>query len=205
MATGRTSAARKLQREGPMMMHALLRTTVLLSAVLLWPVTAMAQQSNVPEAAQEVERAVERVVDRFGIGVSAGVAFDPELIDFGVHATFAPIFIPDVEFRPGVELGLGELTTLLGINLDVLYVLPGTTATTRWLPYVGGGPNFVLSRRSFEEDRGDNFNRFDFSDTNFRGGFNFIAGARRANGAFLELRATAWGVSSVRLLAGFNF
>lgn len=188
------------------MTHRSLRTTVLLSAILLWPGAAMAQQSNVPQAAQEVEGAVERAVDRFGVGVSAGVAFDPELIDLGAHATFAPIFSPDVEFRPGVELGLGELTTLFAINLDVLYRLPGATATTRWTPYIGGGPNFVLSHRSFEEDQqGDNFNRFDFSDTDFNGGFNFIAGARRANGAFLELRATAWGVSSVRLLAGFNF
>src|SRR5690606_37551347 len=81
------------------------------------------QQSNVPVGVQEVERSVERAVDRFRIGVSGGVAFDPELIDVGAHATFGPIFNPNVEFRPGVELGLGEVTTTFGINLDVLYSL----------------------------------------------------------------------------------
>ena len=188
------------------MMNSPTRLGALALAVLMLPLTAAAQQSNVPQPAQEVEQAVERVVDRFGVGVSAGVAFDPELIHLGAHATFAPIFSPDVEFRPGVEVGLGELTTLLAINLDVIYMLPGTTARTRWMPYVGGGPNFVLSHRSFEEDQQEEErNRFDFSDTDFDGGFNFIAGARNRNGMFLELRATAWGVASVRLLAGYTF
>ena len=34
---------------------------------------------------------------------------------------------------------------------------------------------------------------------------NFIARARRRNGMFLEMKATAYGVSNVRLLVGFNF
>jgi hypothetical protein len=51
------------------------------------------------------------------------------------------------------------------------------------------------------EDRG----RFDFSDTDFNGGMNFIVGMRQPNGMFFEMKATAWGVSNVRLLAGFNF
>src|SRR5690606_23630115 len=140
-------------------------------------------------------------------GVSGGVAFDPELIDVGAHATFGPIFTPNVEFRPGVELGLGEITTTFGINLDVLYSLRDETRPTRWAPYIGGGPNFALSHQSFESEQveEDSRNRFDFSDTDFDSGFNFIAGARHRNGAFLELRATAWGVSAVRLMAGYEF
>lgn len=177
----------------------------IVAAALLFPLHSAAQESNVPAPVQQAEQAVERAVDRFRIGVSGGVAFDPELIDFGAHATFGPIFNPNVAFRPGVEFGLGELTTLFGINLDVLYALPGTTNTTRWAPYIGGGPNFVLSRRSFEEEQADGRNRFDFSDTDFNGGFNFIAGARNRAGAFVELRATAWGVSAVRLLVGYDF
>ena len=50
-------------------------------------------------------------------------------------------------------------------------------------------------------DRG----RFDFSDTDLDGGMNFIVGMRRQSGMFFEMKATAWGVSNVRLLAGFNF
>lgn len=164
-----------------------------------------AQQSNVPPEAQQAEGAVERAVERFRIGVEGGVGLDPELIMFGAHGAFAPIFHPNVEFRPGIEFGVGELTTLFGINLDVLYLLPGATRTTRWMPYIGAGPNFALSHRGFESEADEDRNRFDFSDTDFTGGLNFIAGARAQNGLFLEMKATAYGVSNIRLLAGFNF
>jgi hypothetical protein len=102
---------------------------------------------------------------------------------------------------------VGEVTTTFGINLDVLYALPGGTRAAEWIPYVGAGPNFALSHRGFEseEDEDDDRNRFDFSDTDFEGGVNFIAGVRRRNGMFLEMKATAYGVSNVRLLVGFNF
>ena len=172
----------------------------------LFPSAAVAQQ-NVPPAVQQAERDIEDAVRRFGIGIQGGVALDPELLDIGVHATFGPIFTPAVAFRPGVELALGEVTTMLGINLDVLYVLPGSTADSRWRPYVGAGPNFSYSRVDFEpEDDDDNEgNRFDFSDSDGNAGFNFIAGARNANGLFIELKATAYGVSTIRLLAGFDF
>lgn len=175
-------------------------------------VSATAQSSNRSESAAQQQSAtaaqpqgsVERAVRRFRIGVSGGVAFDPELINFGGHAAFGPVFTPALEVRPGVEFGLGEVTTLFGINVDVLYRLPGGTADTRWVPYLGGGPNFALSNRDLDFDDDDG-NRFDFSDTDFTGGFNFIAGARNQGGLFFELKATAWGVSNVRLLAGFNF
>jgi hypothetical protein len=169
------------------------------------PTAAQAgQQGNVPQPVQQAEDAVERVVERFGIGVFAGVGVDPELITFGAHATFAPIFHPDVAFRPGFDLGVGEVTTSLTINADFIYLLPGSTGNT-WGAYIGAGPNFGVSHVGFEAEDEEDRNRFDFSDTDFDGGFNFIAGARRDNGLFLELRATAYGVTNVKLLAGFNF
>jgi hypothetical protein len=164
------------------------------------------QQSNVPQAAREAEDAVEEAVKRFRMGVEAGVGLDPELIMFGVHGSFAPIFHRGVSFRPGAEVGVGELTTLFGINLDVLYTLPGASRTARWTAYVGAGPNFSLSHRGFESEIDeDDRNRFDFSDTDFEPGFNFIAGARARNGMFVELKATAYGVSNVRMMVGYNF
>ena len=39
----------------------------------------------------------------------------------------------------------------------------------------------------------DDRNRFDFGDTDFNSGFNFIAGARSQGGVFFEMRATAGG------------
>lgn len=212
------------------------RTSVLSVGLLLCPLVAAAQQNvpepaapatsfssaqqNVPPAAQRAEATTEDVVKRFGIGVEGGVGLDPELIMFGAHGTFGPIFTRRIAFRPGIEFGVGEVTTLFGINLDVLYTLPGATGS--WTPYVGAGPNFTLSHKSFSATNSDSTttttvatdtgtattttrNRFNFSDTSFDGGFNFIAGARRKNGVFLEMKATAYGVSNVRLLAGFNF
>jgi hypothetical protein len=169
-----------------------------------------ASQQNVPPAAQHAEDSVERTVRKFRVGVEGGVSLDPELIDFGAHAAFGPIFVRNVDFRPGIEFGLGELTTMFGVNLDVLYTLAGATRQTRWVPYIGAGPNFALSHRGFQSTANgngnvDNGNRFNFSDTKFNNGFNFIAGARSQGRVFMEMKATAWGVSNVRLLGGFNF
>jgi len=172
----------------------------------------------VPPATRQAEDAVERTVERFRIGLEGAVGLDPELVMFGAQATFAPIFTGNLELRPGVEFGLGEVTTSFAVNMDVLYVLPGATRGTRWMPYIGAGPNIGLSHRGFATDDGDDVdvevngveqeddrNRFDFSDTDFNGGMNFIAGARNQGGFFIEMKATAYGVSNIRLLAGFNF
>ena len=162
----------------------------------------LASQGNPPAA--PAQGAVEDFVERFRIGVQGGIGLDPELIIFGAHGAFAPIFHPRVEFRPGVDFGIGEVTTTFGVNLDVLYRLPGSTG--RWRPYFGAGPNFALSHQNFEVgDDVDEENRFDFSDTDFETGFNFIAGARTAGGMFVEMKGTAYGVSNIRLIVGFNF
>ena len=192
-------------------MRHIARVLVLSSAVVLFPSLSSAQQSA-PDT-------LERTVERFGLGLEGGVGLDPELIVFGAHGTIAPLFVRDVELRPGIEFGIGEITTTFGVNVDVIYILPGATGGTRWMPYIGAGPNIGLSHRGFGTDDGDNVdavvngveqeederNRFDFSDTDFNGGLNFIAGARNLRGFFVELKATAYGVSNIRLLAGFNF
>ena len=149
------------------------------------------------------------------MGVQGGVGLDPEILDVGAHATFGPLFNPNVEFRPGVELGVGEITTLFAINLDVLYSFTGSLRDDEWTPYAGAGPTFGLSHRTFETDELDHLNlppnvilddrgRFDFGDTDFNGGMNFIVGMKRER-MFFEMKATAWGVANVRLLAGVTF
>ena len=163
------------------------------------------QPRNAAAQAQPTANAVERTARRYRIGVLGGIGLDPELIEFGAQGAFGPIFTPGFEFRPGIDFGLGEVTTTFGINLDGIYTFSDAT-TAAWTPYVGAGPNFALSHRGFDtNEEDDNGNRFDFSDTDFITGFNFIAGVRRQNGLFIEMRATAYGVSNVRLLAGFNF
>ena len=171
------------------------------------------QQTNVPPEVRQAEETVERTARRFRLGVDAGVGLDPELLMFGAHTTFGPLFHRNVDVKPGIEFGLGEVTTMFGINLDVLYRLPGVAGGSRWTPYVGAGPNFALSHRAFDirdeddddDDDADDGNRFDFSDTDFVSGFNFFAGARAANGMFLEMKATAYGVSNIRFIVGYDF
>src|SRR4051812_38084180 len=125
-------------------MHRLsLRVSLILIAALALPTArayaqaADAAQSNAPAAAQAAQRDVEDTVRRFGIGVDAGVGLDPEIVMFGGHGTFGRVFSRAVSFRPGVEFGIGEVTTLMNINLDVLYSLPGSTRSSRWMAYVG--------------------------------------------------------------------
>ena len=202
-------------------MNVSLPALLLTGAALVMPSAALAQQpvdssaqSNVPASVRQAEQTTEITARRFRAGVDGGIGLDPESIMFGAYATFGPLFRPGIDFRPGIEFGVGELTTQFGINLDVLYALPGTVAA-RWRPYVGAGPNFALSHRGFETDDvthvtgvtavTDDRNRFDFSDTDFEGGVNFIAGVRSLRGVTMEMRATAYGVTNVRLLVGYTF
>jgi hypothetical protein len=176
---------------------------VLLVAVVVVGCSAANAYAQAAETAQREAR-------RFGVGVQGGVGIDPELIDFGVHGTFGGVIKPNLSFRPALEVGAGEVTTFLGINLDFLYAFPGNSTEEGWVPYVGAGPTFGLSHRGFgidddDIDDVDEPSRFDFSDTDFNGGMNFIVGMRKESGAFFEMRATAWGVSNIRLIAGFNF
>jgi hypothetical protein len=167
----------------------------------------VASPASLNASAQPSQDQIRRDARRFGVGVHGGIGLDPEIIDFGAHATFGSVFKPNLSFRPGIEVGAGEITTFLGINLDFVYGFPGNGTSDGWYPYVGAGPTFGLSHRGFDTDDEDVNapNRFDFSDTDFNGGMNFIVGMRKSSGVFFEMKATAWGVSNIRLVAGFNF
>jgi hypothetical protein len=157
----------------------------------------------VPTDVRAMEAAIERELRRYNAGVVAGVSVQPELIVVGGHATFERVFRRAISVRPGLQLGFGEITTLLAIDVDVLYTFPGATRRTRWAPYVGAGPSIAFRHRGFEED--EDGTRFDFDDFDAEHGFNFIVGMRNRTGAFFEMKATAGGVSDVRLLAGVTF
>ena len=158
----------------------------------------------VPAEVRAMEGAIERELRRYNAGVVAGVSVQPELIVVGGHATFERVFRRAVSVRPGLQLGFGEITTLLAIDVDVLYTFPGATRRTRWAPYAGGGPSIAFRHRGFEGEEDDG-SRFDFDDFDAENGFNFIVGMRNRTGAFFEMKATAGGVSDVRLLAGVTF
>ena len=177
-----------------------------------------AGDDNVPASVRQLSAQLERQAKKYRAGVAFGAALDPELISLDAFATMAPGRSAKFAFRPGVEFAFGEVTTLLGLHLDVLFGFPGVRPTTRWAPYFGAGPSFSFSHRSVNEEdfiTGDlppgttptpaEEDRFDFSQFDWDNGFNFIVGARTPKGMFLELKATAYGVASIRMLGGFEF
>ena len=191
------------------------RAPTALSIETLPPREGLAPQGSqtAPSDVQRLEAEIERQVRRFRVGVDAGVALDPELISLNAFSTFTPFRQRGIMVRPNIELGFGEVTTLIGLNIEGLYMLPGLRRSIRWAPYVGAGPNFTFSHRSVDEDEfiGDpdappaDTDRFDFSQWDWDNGFNFIIGVRNPSGTFFEMKATAWGVASVRMLGGFEF
>ena len=149
---------------------------------------------------------------RFRLGLQGGVGLHPELVNVGVYAHIGKLVAERLSFRPGLEIGLGEITTLLNINLDLLYALKRETDSTRWIPYAGAGPAFGWSHEGVSATDVDDpdvtdevEDRFNFSDTDSTVGLNVIFGMRRASGLFVEMKATAWGNSNIWLLAGFSF
>lgn len=185
-----------------------------LSIETLPPREGLAQRSQTaPSDVQQLASQLERQARRFHIGLDAGVALDPELISINAFSTFTPFVQHGVLVRPNVELAFGEVTTLIGINVEGLYMLPGLRRSIRWAPYVGAGPSFSFSNRSVnEQDFISDPNappvdtdRFDFSQWDWNNGFNFIVGARNPSGTFFEMKGTAWGVASIRMLGGFEF
>jgi hypothetical protein len=170
----------------------------------------LAQRSQTaPPDVQRLASEIERQARRFRVGLDAGVALDPELISINAFTTFTPFLQRGIMIRPNVELAFGEVTTLIGLHVEGLYMLPGLRRSIRWAPYVGAG----FSHRGVDEDEfiSDlnappvDSDRFDFSQWDWNNGFNFIVGARNPNGTFFEMKGTAWGVASIRMLGGFEF
>ena len=97
-----------------------------------------------------------------------------------------------------------EIGTLRVLGFSRFSILLSFLSESVLLAILGGALGFLLVLPLNGTTTGiGNFTTF--SDTDFNGGVNFIVGMRRQNGAFFEMRATAWGVSNIRLLAGFNF
>src|SRR5262245_47300312 len=94
-----------------------------------------------PQGVQQATTVAQEFIRRFHIGGVVGSGLDPELIQFGGHALWGPYFKNSFDFRPGVDVGIGELTTLFAANFDLLYRFP-QALRPRWTPYVGGGFNY---------------------------------------------------------------
>jgi len=164
----------------------------------------MALVDIVPEGVHRLEREVEKELRPVQIAARTGIAIDPELVLIGADAKFR-LWNTGLHFRPGVELGIGELTTMVGFNLEGIYRLPLTGPTGRWTTYVGGGVGINLIHLGFEGE--ENGSRFDFGDFTTDGALNIVGGIKRRNGLFMELRTSIYSRPSptMRLMIGYTF
>jgi hypothetical protein len=161
---------------------------------------------TVPPEVGRVERDIERSARHYQIGLSAGVGLDPELILIGATGQFGPIFSPDLYFRPGVEFGWGEVTTMVSLNPEVVYRLPLTARTGRWTLYVGGGPGFNLIHKSFNETTGSG-NTVSFHALHDDATLNILGGVQFRSGMFTEIKTSVYAQTApvLSLVIGYHF
>ena len=164
---------------------------------------APVEEEPVPASVRQLERAIQRQTRKYRLGVRAASALDPELFMFGAHTQLGPFFSENVWARPNLEIGFGELTTLLAFNFEGMYRLPVTSRASRWNMYAGGGPALNWSHRNLveETDRG----KIDFGDMDLDVGFNFLLGIQAREGLFLELKSSAYSIPTIRFEIGYNF
>jgi len=158
----------------------------------------------IPPELRQIERQINRQVRKYNVGVRAGAALDPEIIFGGVHARFGPIFHPDIFFRPNAEIGFGEVTTQIGLNLEAVYRLPLNVRSGRWSAYLGAGPGFAFGHRNFTEAQSGNRN-IDFGEFDWHTGLNVLTGLEYRNGMFIEFKATAYATPHFRMMIGYSF
>lgn len=167
------------------------------------PAPAAVEDEPVPASVRQLERSIQRQSRRYRLGVRGASALDPELFIFGAHTQLGPFFNENVYARPNLEIGFGELTTLVALNFEGVYRLPVNARTSRWNIYAGGGPALNFSHRNFveETDRG----KIDFGDLDLDVGFNFLIGIQQREGMFLELKSSAYSLPTIRFIVGYNF
>jgi hypothetical protein len=158
------------------------------------------QPDVVPSSIRATESAIERDARKFHFGFQGGVALDPELMDFGVHAKFGPFFSKRVQLRPSVDFAFGEVTKLFALNLDAIFNLAPNIGA-RQSVYFGLGPQFNFAQQGLS-DHG-----VDFSDFHYSNAMNIILGVRWRSGVFTELKTSVWAAPApiLRIMAGYTF
>jgi hypothetical protein len=167
--------------------------------------TAQTNREVIPPTIRSLERDIERNVRRYRVGVRAGVGMDPEVILIGVQAQVGPIFTPNLTFRPSVDFGWGELTSLFSINPDFIYRLPVSARNGRWSAYAGVGPGFTFLHQNLNTTSGGK--RIDFGEFHSSTGLNILGGLQYRGGMFAELRTSVYAepAPTLRLIFGYNF
>jgi hypothetical protein len=137
------------------------------------------EQEVVPTSVRNLEQSVKRQAQRFRVGARTGATLDEELFSLGGHVQVGPFFGDRIWARPNVELGFGEITTLVGLNFEGIYRMPVTQSDGRFAVYFGGGPGLNFIDRGAEAlDPTLDDSRFDNFDLDV--GFNILMGCRCA-------------------------
>lgn len=138
-----------------------------------------------------------------GWGLRGGLSDNPDQVVLGVQTDFGE-FIPRLAFRPHLDLGLGDDTTVIALGVPVLYRLPIEGSFTL---YGGGG----LAVGLIDEDEEDNGPRNDRNDDDgtevdispmLAGGIEWPIGRGDLG---VELNAAGGDLPRVKLLAVWNF
>jgi hypothetical protein len=160
-----------------------------------------AQPDVVPPSIRNTESAIERQAKRYHFGFQGGLAFDPELLDIGVHGKVGPFFNKNLFFRPSVDFAWGEVTRLFAINTEMIYNLPFTIGARKYV-YFGGGPSFNFIEQKFENDTGVNF-----SDFHYDSALNILLGIQLRSGLYAELKTSVYASPApvLRVLVGYTF
>jgi hypothetical protein len=117
-----------------------------------------------------------------------------------------PIFNRNVLFRPSAEFDWGEVTDLIALNLEAIYLLPIRARRQNWSAYVGAGPALTFLHQSFQRQQGQGRN-IDFGNFDFDTGFNILTGVRLRRGAFVEIKTSLYArpAPTFRLIFGKDF
>jgi hypothetical protein len=116
-----------------------------------------------------------------------------------------PVFSDAVWFRPNAEFAFGEVTTMVGINLEAIYRLPFALRHGRWSSYVGAGAGLNFLHQNFERKGGDR--EIDFGDFEYKTGLNILLGLQFRRGTFFEVKTSIFSRPApwVRFILGQNF
>ena len=133
------------------------------------------------------------------IGPHLGFSGSPDQFILGGQIQFADV-APQLDFVPGVDLGLGDGLTVLGLNGDFHYRIP--VRNTTWQPYAGAGVSLFI----FSADTGD----FGGSrSSGSAGGGSLILGAdvptQSGSRFFAEMKFGLGDGPSFRLIGGWHF
>jgi hypothetical protein len=120
------------------------------------------------------------------IGGRVGVSADPDQFYFGVHYETKPL-VDRLTFRPNIEIGIGDDTTLAALNFEFAYKFAEPKGA--WKLYAGGGPALNI----YSGDRGA------------EGGFNILLGIAHKDGLFFEVKVGAIDSPSFKFGVGYVF